>query len=310
MQKTVEYLILLSSESHKNKKPHLSRTKKNIAILLKAFATLDLKYKLPYWTNLKEQLIQQILLPKARKLIWSRSLSKRFLAVECFQLRLKPEDQKYIIQLIQDKILLISLSAAFIALKQPTDQTINTIIDHYSKGRHLQQSLLLDTVKSSHPDAEKIITTRLESETDLFTKVFCYQLLRHLSSSHKIIPVLLQDLKSTNIPLKSAALRYYASCSDCDLNFLRNFCSDPEWKIRVVTIQLLSQKKDLASIDKIALLLRDKEWWVRINAANALVKMGEAGIKILQNQNPDVDNYAYQVSQEVLLTHVFKRKLV
>lgn len=47
-------------------------------------------------------------------------------------------------------------------------------------------------------------------------------------------------------------------------------------------------------------MLHDKEWWVRVNAAHALLKKGKEGMDILKQQSPKLDRFAYDAAQEAL----------
>ncbi|QLH42384.1 MAG: HEAT repeat domain-containing protein [Coxiellaceae bacterium] len=76
--------------------------------------------------------------------------------------------------------------------------------------------------------------------------------------------------------------------------------SDNLWQVRAIAVTQLGKIGSAAVVKYLAESLHDKSWWVRINAANALKDIGEVGINVLQNVDPEIDRYAYEVSQHVL----------
>lgn len=56
---------------------------------------------------------------------------------------------------------------------------------------------------------------------------------------------------------------------------------DPVWEVRAQAAHCASQLGSNAAIPKLETLLHDEHWWVRFHAAEALFKLGEAGVQAL-----------------------------
>jgi HEAT repeat protein len=69
--------------------------------------------------------------------------------------------------------------------------------------------------------------------------------------------------------------------------------------VRAMAAKALGRIHFQAAVPVLAMAVRDPEWWVRANAAEALRQMGEPGIAALEALLDDSDNYARQ--QAVLM---------
>lgn len=252
--------------------------------------------------SLKTQLIQQVLLPKARRYTQNKDLVKRFLATEYFRFSMEKEDKILLVKLIHDGVLLVSLNAIQTAFKNGSPFLINSVIDHVGKKGRFYQSINLAFLAESSPSISNIIIERIQRETDPQINAFCFQLLAHLPANEHAL-ILAQELliNTTNLELKLNILNYLAHIQKpAAVEIIRRYLHDDNWVLRTRAVQLLGELKDKASIQTIAILLRDREWWVRHRAAEALGNLGENGIMVLKNQNPRIDQYAFDAANRVL----------
>lgn len=254
------------------------------------------------WQPVEDRLVDTVIKPAVKGLASSSSFSNRYLAVRCISLLLPNCDSDLITKLIEDKTLLISLKVSILAVNNPTQKIIDCIIDVFSQGRRLQQTLFSEALAYSNPHIEKFIFNKMQQETDPYKLVFCYRLLMKLNQATHTYTEALNHLGTDNLDLKISALRYSVKTNLISLSQLREFLDDYQWQVRVVAIQLLKEKQDVEAIPLLNDKLKDKEWWVRMNAALALAAMGESGIHVLKSQDPTIDRFAYEVSNYVLLT--------
>ena len=252
-------------------------------------------------TELMQQLIEQILKPSARRLAPSIHWFNRYLAVNCFYYGFDTIDEPILIHLIEDKTLLVSLNAAHIGFNHPNPQIINKIIDHYAEKRHLQQSSFIETITNEMPEVSTIISNRLLNEHDVYVKIFCYRLLTKLPTDHQIISTAEQDIMSPHKELKIATLNYLGQFHQPEtIRMIRTHLADTDWETRAITAKLLGKLKDQNAVSLLDNSLKDPKYWVRLNAAQALAEIGNEGIAILKAQDPNVDRFAYEISQEIL----------
>jgi len=254
------------------------------------------------WEDLKQSLIANSLLPKARVYALSKNMYRRYLAIQCFQYGPLATDEASIIRLMHDKILLISLNAARIAFKFPSIGLINSMIDAFSQGRRLQQSVYAYAIHDETSNQiVPIIEERLTEEKNPYTKAFCYRLLLQFPSTLLIVPSAEQDIESEVLDLKLAVINYLAHQNQQNsVSIIRKFANDSHWEVRAAVVRLLGVLNDSSSIGNIGEKLKDKEWWVRFRAAEALAALGQKGIDILKEQDPKSDRYAHEVAELIL----------
>lgn len=304
-EKIERLLVVMSSQENINLQQEIilqkiQLFKKNLPVVLQIMVHLDQDSNLLFWKKVRPFLISHVLLPQARKFAVSRDWLKRYLAVCCFNYKIETKDEHFLVRLIEDKRLLISLNASRIAVSLPTPKLLNTIIDTYAKGRRLQQSTFTGILSSSRSTALfQIIFERLAKEKNPYTKGFCYRLLAKLPSYGEISPTTEIDLKNNNIELKIAVINYLIHNGKAEL--IRSYLQDEHWEVRAIVAKGLGELHDILSIPLLKEHLQDPAWWVRANSATALMQMGEEGIKILHEQNPDVDRYAFEAAQYAIL---------
>jgi hypothetical protein len=283
----------------------LSLSRKFIPNLLRAIDELDEELQSPHWQKIRTQLIQKVLLPHAKSFTNAKAWFKRYLATRIFELDRQKSDERKILILIKDDLPLVSINAAIIALKYPTQMMINTIIDVFSTGRHIQQSTFAKILaeEANVELATSFIISCIKKEKNPYKKAFCYRLLTNFPAQQEIFHEAYDDIQSNNLELEIAAL-YYLSHNKSK-NIIDILClnlSNEKWEIRAIAAKLLGKLNAVQSTQLVGKHLRDEKWWVRINAAQALTQMGKEGLAILESQNPESDPYAYDVAQQVLKT--------
>lgn len=273
---------------------------KKISILLPIIRKFDETMNNENWRELKEKIDKEILHGIARKAAFSKRWPCRFLAAESFKLYVENQDQEIIIKLINDKYPLVTLSAGATAIKLLNPKPINALIDRMSTERRLAITMFLVLFENANSKIINIIFDRLNNDSNPYIRASGYKILQKLSITEKF-ENFQKDLESTNIELKLSALRYIAySKNDKAVSILTNMLNNQEWEVRSASVQLLSNLSAAGAIDKIAILLRDPTWWVRLNAAFALKNLGSEGMNVLKLQNPVNDKYAYEAAQYVL----------
>ena len=271
------------------------------ALIIAIIHQLDPVIKTAAWADIRREIVDHIVLPKARVLATSRSWSKRYLACQAFGLGLENQDENTIKMLINDAIPLVAIHAATLATQLHSQTLLDDVIDAFAKNRRVQQALYTQILAHADVTLVPLIKNRLLREKNPYIRAFCYRTLTSLPDVKDEVNTVKDDLNSINIDLKLAALDYLHrhdphSARDTCLNFLTN----SPWEVRAKSAKLLGEMGSPSVATELEKCLHDEEWWVRINAAEALSHLGEEGILILKKQDPKVDRYAYDVAEQVL----------
>lgn len=301
LQSKLENDIEISHSEHK-------LLRHNLNLLLQCMEMLEINVGSgSAWLVLKRKLSNQVLKPGARRLAVSHKWLKKYLAVLCYNEGIDGEDNIILSKLVKNDTLLVSLNAAKVIFKYPSVETIHALIDALSKGRHPQQALFAEVLKTDRPDANDFIINavidKLHIEEDPFAKAFCYRMLTQLSATSDLLKPVQIDLNSNILELRLAAMRFIANLQNtasCDI--LIRLTDDKEPEVRAIAAKLLGDMHNEDSIAHLETKLRDPMWWVRINAANSLAKLGKKGILALERQSPITDKFAYEIAQKVLIT--------
>jgi hypothetical protein len=265
---------------------------------------LDQTLKASSWPQVRENLIESIVLPLARNAATQsqRHWIRRFYAAEVFSLATHREDEKYIQNLVEDEIPLVYLNALPAAIACGSQNLVHAIILQISSQRRLTQGTYLQAFVDAPQDIVSVVVGLLNTSTDPYVRTTCYKILM-LSEPTDSTWDLNADLSSPNLELRIAALRYLTMRSQNDaIPLLTSLLNDPQWEMKVAALNSLGSLNARTAIPQIAESLRDPEWWVRMNAGQVLLNMGDAGVSILKEQNPNVDKFAYDVAQYLLVT--------
>lgn len=278
--------------------------KKNILIFLVKFSEFEnIKAQFPNWDNIVAQLSNHVFKPVGRKFSSAHGWFKRYIAVLCFGYGFDHADNKLLTKLTGDDNLLVSMNAAKAIAKFPTLDLIKSVVYTFAKGRRLQQSADAVILAQEGQNFVPMLLQILQEAQDPYVKTFCYRLLTQLPSSGGINPSIETDIANENLDLKIAALNYLAHTpTDQAKAIIFKSLDDPRWQVRAVAVKILGDIGDESVISPLTVSLKDPEWWVRINSANALMLLGKPGISALREQLPEADKYAYEAAQEVLKT--------
>lgn len=262
------------------------------------------------WGKKREEIMQNWILPEARKLSDSTDWFDRFTACQAFELAIQqnPVDEPIVKKLLYDEIPIVALDAEKIAIRFNSQTLVDAIADCFSKTRHVQQSFYAELLPEDSKTLAPLFANTLSRSDSPYVKAFCYRALSVFLESFETIPSLEQDIHSENLELKLAALNYLAHTDSKKAEIeLKAALKNPVWEVRAKAANLLGRLQIVSSAHLLETTLRDSEWWVRINSAEALLKLGEPGIKILKDQTPEKDRFAYETAQSVLLRMQVKK---
>jgi hypothetical protein len=224
---------------------------------------------------------------------------------------LSENEEAYLLKLMADLIPLVSLNAAIAVCFSPTQKLLDVLIDIFSQNRRSQYEFL--TMMTSHAAFRIIplIQTRLIREKDIYTRVFCYRMLRQLPKMEISNPFIQSDLNSEYLDLKLAALAYISYIEKPHFkDFLIEGLQSIFWEVRARAAKLIGYTRDEHLVSFLEPLLQDKIWWVRFRAAEALSLMGETGMNVLKAQNILIDKFAYEIAQQQIDFYQLKKSIL
>jgi len=259
------------------------------------------------WQEIQVIISEKVLQPQVSLLASSKDWFNRFLATQCYEIGINIIDEDIILKLLNDDTLLVAINAAIIIVNNPTVKSINEIIDKFSVYRRVRELAFANILNSESINPHFVIqalVARLNTDKDIYKRIFIYRILNALSFSNEFYSFITQDLASDNLDLRVEVLNYLRHVDfTIAKQILLDHLNDPNYQIRATAVRLLGSLHDKSVITNVESKLRDKVWWVRINAANALLNLGSEGIIALKNQSPHVDKYAYQSAQAILKTY-------
>lgn len=279
--------------------------KKNIKVLLDVIQNFENKHMINHRDF--QTLSNKILKAQGRKFSKSKNWLNQLYGARCFFYGFDQKDEILLIKLMDSDDLLVCLESAKTIFKSPNSQLVNKVINVLANGRRLNQSFFIDVLEKISNHEKKILTTffiqRIDVESNSYIKAFCYRMLIKLIPDEKILSNIKQDIANPNIDLSIAALTYLSRFKNpLAIQLIFENLNHKAWQIRARVIKLLEQMKIEAAVPFIEHKLNDLSFWVRINAANALAKMGQSGIESLKKQDVNKDRYAYEAAQKALLT--------
>jgi hypothetical protein len=283
--------------------PDLKIIRSNLIELLSIMKRFNQSHKAnPHWQKVKNNLLIKLLWPKARQNSTKRHWHKRYFAMQVFEQGFQDQDIEIIQRLLADSVPLVALNAAKIAITTTSETLILALIRSFSGNRLLQNALFIQIVEPN-PLALSLIVQHLNQEKDIYTRVFCYQL---LSNNPHVTPEeqqLIKDMDSDNIDLQIAALNCYGLTNPQNVRLLfAEKIQNKHWEIRAKIAWLIGKTNNRSMCSLLENSLKDESWWVRMNAAEALYQLGTEGIQILKKQKPEEDRFAYEVAARVLAT--------
>ena len=93
-----------------------------------------------------------------------------------------------------------------------------------------------------------------------------------------------------SVDVRTTALRTIGLAGDPDsAEVITAALSDPAWEVRAQAAIAAGRTRSAIALTKLTELTRDSNWWVQVRAAQALAKLGNAGLAVLERLLEDQD---------------------
>lgn len=278
--------------------------KSNITVkqlLLKELEIFNQRFSGEEWEYVKNKIAQKRLLPAARKIAGRRNWIKRAFSARCFALAPLMEDKDYILKLFEDTNFQVQSLVIPAIIQLNLKEGIIKIVENMSHDFGYFRYYYLDVlVNAKAPEVFKWIGELCESDPNKTLQLACLEVLagkmQTISGSF-----LLRDIKSEDSEVRLAALKVYARNPQKEsLEILLNHIGDPVAGVRKEAYKGLAHFRSPRTLEALEKGLSDQNWDVRIQAATSLKYMGQAGLNVLNVQNPDRDPIAYESAYFIL----------
>lgn len=273
---------------------------KNLEVLLEVIDNMNMENN-PKWPDYRVALLNAILLPIARKYAKSKRWTKRLMAAKTFSHHVEnSNDENIVDKLIQDQTPLVYFYAIVAGINCAKKSLINSAMKRIGSERRLAQSVGIQSFEKTSNQIRRYVEDCLNEDQDPYVKTACYKVLvLYPEASHS--NTLNADIESKNLELALSAIRFMVRMQGKKAEAeLINLLKSERWEIRSCAAKALGDLDCHDAIKSLEISLHDPAWWVRMNAAEALSKLGPKGIEVLEKQNIQTDKFAYETSQHVL----------
>lgn len=246
------------------------------------------------WERVHHDIVENFLLPRARKWINKFSWWKRNFSARVFRLYSLKRDEEILLKLISDPHFLVRAPAAFALVAQESRKGIIKILQamHHEKG--YAQFLYRDAILKGSTKILKILIN-LASDPTLHLEILD---ILGAKSWGEEIPFLKQNLDSKDPQLQYLSLKVlirnpllYSS------QYFKFALSSPNPQMRLLALQGMRLFHYDPLWDILENGLNDSNWKVRVEAGKILKEQGEKGIDILKKQR---EGMAQEAAQFVL----------
>lgn len=210
---------------------------------------------------------------------------------------------------IKNRELLYVTARALIKL-EGRDHLLN-ILEEAGSDNRMEKNNALILVEMVHQDIRDILqTVMLGSNTMLQTLALeIYGKRQYVEGVEWIKLMVSSPLKELRIAALKGANDMGDILDEAYFNRLVALEKDEEWEVRAFLAKFLENVKTNEAINILARLIKDSNWYVRNNAAIALINQGERGLNSLVGLLESKDRFARDKSREVIQKGIINQDL-
>lgn len=252
------------------------------------------------WIELRDRITEQRYLPWARKHYLDKKWKTRNLVSQIFLLNPKEEDLPMMEYLLNDKAYSIRMIITEAIGNMQLTCTIPLLLQKMSQEVDTARFIYRHTLLKMPHEFFPVLLQTFEQTPDDAIKICCLDIMSHQYYGN-IHPFLKKHLSSENETIRAmiAKILHMIQTSDArdDLVILLD---DSSPRVRVAATEALGDITDKSSFEKISQMLYDPDYDVRVQAALALLKYGQEGVRFLELQDADLVPKAHEVARYVL----------
>lgn len=232
------------------------------------------------WEAIKLSLSKEFLLPKMRNWVKSWFWIKRNFAARALALTPLPQDEPYILYLIDDSSFLVRSIAATAAVRLESEKGVIKTLRNMSREPGYAHYYYSDILSQGSTQVFSWVAEAAAKRDDLH--LACLEVL-----AAKVAPVptpfLEQDFKASNSSVRQAALRVaIRNPQKGSVEIFSNCLKDPDEQIRKLGGSGLGNYSVEESYEALLKGAADPSWKVRLECAKSLKKLGK--IELLKDE--------------------------
>ncbi len=272
--------------------PGKRRWRKAVLEVIEAFSR---RFEGGDWVALRNAVSDALLLPKARDWALSPFWLRKNFSARVFALHAEKEDEKKILNLMNDRRFLIRSPASLAAIRLESNAGIERILYAISTEVGFAKFFYRDALLQGSKKVAEIIV-------ELAANPLLHQAALDILGGKSwggAIPFLKEDLGSDNPEIRLLALRVLIrNILPDSFPFFEKGAKDPDSKVRATAMEGLNLFPEEESVNLLVAGLSDPSWEVRVEAGKGLKKRGERGIEILRKQTSPIAKEAAQFALE------------
>lgn len=252
------------------------------------------------WQKIKKSVLSRYINPQLENYFKSRYWLNRQYVARCCLLDPSKENESYMAALLQDPKLVVRVIAGIAITKTNNKELFLNVIRQMGKETPLSRFSYRDAIMQCSSEKFKWLEELLKSEKDPTIQAICLDLLS-TRTTRNLFPTILPFLYGDNDELRLLAIKILQQIPGQDTHDVQlHLLLNQNWKVRAETLKGLDMAVIQKGLSKLEMLLKDPNWFVRLQAALVIKKLGGEGLKILSGQNPANEPAAYEISQYVM----------
>jgi hypothetical protein len=206
---------------------------------------------------------------------------------------------------LRDELIAIRFAASRSLTRLECSDAVETILHSLDVPGEVSQRRVAEILFHLGAKATEPILKVLENPSANDTALSIATRVAGMLRMKQAVPSMIRLLSHQVVNVRLNCIRSLASIKESScITGIAALAEDPSWEIRCNVMQALGR---LSAREQIALLvqgLSDQEWWVRHNAGEALIALGDQGIKSLEEASEHhVDAYGRDMSRQILQQH-------
>lgn len=252
------------------------------------------------WSAIKEKLLTDRIMKKARKWVNASSYLVRQKAACFLKLKEDPQDEKKLIQLLNDPNSLVRIESALAITQMSSPSLIEALINRMKSESKLAIYPYRDALIHAHKKTFEVVQSLFEKSEDPEFRSCCLDILSWYPTKKLIDQLRLQVNTLSEKDLLAYVKALLNFPGEETMQSLLSLLKHPDWQVRAAAAHGLGVLELQEALFNLAELLEDSIWQVRMEAALSLKKMGEEGLSILHKQDPDISLRAYEAARYAL----------
>lgn len=252
-----------------------------------------------------QQLAQAMgLVHKETKALSDRSWVVRLQAVTRLGYLGSQEPIESLVAALKDEMLDVRMAAAHSLARLQAAEAVTPIVRELSLPAQWPMQRVAESLAEMGPVAVAPLLAYLDSPD--ITDAGCAAAIRGLGmlKAPEAMPVILRYLGHVDAEIRIQSAKALGELGVAEaVDALMSAMDDEIWEVRSAAAQALGLSNNATVVPRLTKGLSDPAWWVRFNSADGLYRLGSKGIEALRSMCGSEDQFACEISRQVLEEH-------